>query len=232
MQALQYLLIGSGIFAVISLLWLLNTLNFFDCLKSSPVKSWTYSLHNLTALLEILLSQPNPGPEPGSLSWEKFQLSTWARLHQLLCYLTLGFRERDREDHTYLVIIISYFQFGPRQRFNPMDLKKISILLLCLVIYISGYSIRIDPVLNTHVQAKRNTGNSNKIQLQSISNSTILQSLPNQVYQSHVNELIYTTIILIAFGLIFLVISGVITKISLVLFKLNQRVLHLEAIFN
>ena len=63
---------------------------------------------------------------------------------------------------------------------------KILILLVVIQI-VTPYSIKINPVLNTKVNNVKNTGDHNNIQLAQISNSTILNSIPSQVYQSHQN---------------------------------------------
>ena len=64
MQALQYLFIGSGIFAIISLLWLLNTLSVFDCLKSSPVKSSAHCLNLLIAQYDSIIRNIAKSSQP------------------------------------------------------------------------------------------------------------------------------------------------------------------------
>ena len=92
-----------------------------------------------------------------------------------------------------------------------MNLRQAAILS-CFALQICGYSIRINPVVKTQVQAIKNQGNQNKIQLQNISNSTILQAVPSQLYQSHLNELYSTSAVLIVFGFLFMIISVIATN--------------------
>ena len=39
MQALEYLVITSALFFIVTFCWLLNVSGLFDCLKNSPIKS-------------------------------------------------------------------------------------------------------------------------------------------------------------------------------------------------
>ena len=107
---------------------------------------------------------------------------------------------------------------------------KILLIFLAVVNCVTSYSIKINPILNTKVQNVKNTGDNNSIQLAQISNRTILQQIPSQVYQSHLNELWSTTGVLVSFSLVFIILSVTITKQALVIFKLNLRVNNLEQI--
>ena len=106
---------------------------------------------------------------------------------------------------------------------------KIFILLVVTQIVIPC-SIKINPVLNTKVNNVKNNGDHNTIQLAQISNSTILNSIPSQVIQSHQNELMSTTAILVSFSVVFIILSITITKQALVIFKLNLRISKLEQV--
>ena len=106
---------------------------------------------------------------------------------------------------------------------------KIFILFIVAQIVIP-YSIKINPVLNTKVNNVKNQGDHNTIQLAQISNSTILNSIPSQVIQSHQNELMSTTAILVSFSVVFIILSITITKQALVIFKLNLRISKLEQV--
>ena len=107
---------------------------------------------------------------------------------------------------------------------------KILFIFLAMVQSVTNYSIKINPILNTKVQNVKNTGDNNSIQLAQITNSTILQSIPSQVYQSHINKLWSTTGVLVSFSLVFIILSVTITKQASVIFKLNLGVNNLEQI--
>ena len=103
------------------------------------------------------------------------------------------------------------------------------LLVLLLVSSVNGYNIRINPIVKTSVTSLKNQGDNNSIQFSSISNSTILQAVPQQLYQSHYNELLSTSVILVIFTLLFIILSVIINKLTLALFKLNQRISQIEA---
>ena len=109
-----------------------------------------------------------------------------------------------------------------------MEVRPVLFVLL-LVSSVSGYNIKINPIVKTSVTNLKNTGDNNSIQLSTITNSTILQAaVPQQLYQSHYNELLSTSVILVIFSFLFIILSVIITKITLVLFKLNQRISQIE----
>ena len=111
-----------------------------------------------------------------------------------------------------------------------MDLRTL-LIVLSIVLSISSYNIKINPVVKTSVQNIKNSGDHNTIQLSSITKSTILQAaVPHQIYQSHLNELYSTSAILVIFSVLFIILSVILTRITLVIFKLNQRLNHLEVI--
>ena len=100
------------------------------------------------------------------------------------------------------------------------------IFVLLLVSTCVSYNIKINPIVKTNL---KNTGEHNSIQLSTITNSTILQAaVPQQLYQSHLNELLSTSAILVIFSFLFIILSVIITKITLVLFKLNLRISQIE----
>ena len=103
------------------------------------------------------------------------------------------------------------------------------LFVLLLVSSVNGYNIRINPIVKTSVTSLKNQGDNNSIQFSSISNSTILQAVPQQLYQSHYNELLSTSVILVIFTLLFIILSVIINKLTLALFKLNQRISQIEA---
>ena len=110
-----------------------------------------------------------------------------------------------------------------------MGLKTL-LIFLAVVQCVTSYSIKINPVLKTKVQNVKNTADNNNIQLAQISNSTILQSIPSQVYQSNLTDLWSTTGVLVSFSLVFIILSVTVTKQALVIFKLNMRINNLESI--
>ena len=103
------------------------------------------------------------------------------------------------------------------------------LFVLLLVSSVNGYNIRINPIVKTSVTSLKNQGDNNSIQFSSISNSTILQAVPQQLYQSHYNELLSTSVILVIFTFLFIILSVIINKLTLALFKLNQRISQIEA---
>ena len=120
-----------------------------------------------------------------------------------------------------------YFQLDSLlQELNPMEVWPV--LLFLLVSSVNGYNIRISPKIKTSVTSLKNQGDNNSIHYSSISNSTILQAVPQQLYDSHYNELLSTSVILIIFALLFIILSVIINKLTLALFKLSQRVNQLE----
>ena len=111
-----------------------------------------------------------------------------------------------------------------------MDLSTLFIVL-SIVLSISSYNIKINPVVKTSVQNIKNSGDHNTIQLSSITNSTILQAaVPHQIYQSHLNELYSTSAILVIFSVLFIILSIILTRVTVIIFKSNQRLNHLEVI--
>ena len=109
-----------------------------------------------------------------------------------------------------------------------MEVRPV-IFVLLLVSTCVSYNIKINPIVKTSVTNLKNTGEHNSIQLSTITNSTILQDVvPQQIYQSHLNELLSTSAILVIFSFLFIILSVIITKITLVLFKLNQRISQIE----
>ena len=109
-----------------------------------------------------------------------------------------------------------------------MELRSV-IFVLFLVSTCVSYNIKINPIVKTSVTNLKNTGEHNSIQLSTITNSTILQAaVPQQLYQSHLNELLSTSAILVIFSFLFIILSVIITKITLVLFKLNLRINQIE----
>ena len=109
---------------------------------------------------------------------------------------------------------------------NPMEVWPVLLFLLVSSVY--SYNIRISPRIKTSVTSLKNQGDNNSIHYSSISNSTILQAIPQQLYDSHYNELLSTSVILTIFALVFIILSVIINKLTLALFKLSQRVNQLE----
>ena len=103
------------------------------------------------------------------------------------------------------------------------------LFVLLLVSSVNGYNIRINPIVKTSVTSLKNQGDNNSIQFSSISNSTILQAVPQQLYESHYNELLSTSVILLIFALLFIILAVIINKLTLALFKLSQRISQIEA---
>ena len=103
-----------------------------------------------------------------------------------------------------------------------------TLLIIIIIPSVLNYSIKINPVLNTKVQNIKNQGDGNSIQLAQISNSTILNQIPSAVYNTHINELWSTTIILWSFSITFIILSVTITRLALTVFKLNLSIINLE----
>ena len=122
-----------------------------------------------------------------------------------------------------------YFQLDSLlQELNPMEVWPV-LLVLLLVSSVNGYNIRISPIVKTSVTSLKNQGDNNSIQYSSISNSTILQAVPQQLYDSHYNELLSTSVILLIFAFLFIILAVIINKLTLALFKLSQRISQIEA---
>ena len=120
-----------------------------------------------------------------------------------------------------------YFQLDSLlHELNPMEVWQVLLFLLISSVY--GYNIRISPRIKTSVTSLKNQGDNNSIHYSSISNSTILQAIPQQLYDSHYNELLSTSVILTIFALVFIILSVIINNLTLALFKLSQRVNQLE----
>ena len=104
-----------------------------------------------------------------------------------------------------------------------------TLLVFLLVSSAHSYNIRISPKIHTSVTSLKNQGDNNSIQYSSISNSTILQALPQQVWDTHFNELLSTSVIFSIFAVVFIILSVIINKLTLAIFKLSLRVTQLEA---
>ena len=111
---------------------------------------------------------------------------------------------------------------------NGMELKLV--FLFFLIPHILSYQIRVDPRIKTSVNNLQAKGTNNSIKFSQITNSTILQALPEAVIQSHANELISTSIILSVFATTFCILAIIINKTVMAIFKLNQRITHLESV--
>ena len=109
-----------------------------------------------------------------------------------------------------------------------MELKPV--YLCFLISHILCYQIRIDPKIKTSVNTLQAEGNNNSVQFSQITNSTILNALPAAVIQSHANKLISTSIILSIFATTFCILAIIINKTVMAIFKLNQRISHLESV--
>ena len=57
MQALEYLVIGSALFFIVTFCWLLNVSGLFDCLKTSPIKSAFHCLSLITTQCDQVLAK-------------------------------------------------------------------------------------------------------------------------------------------------------------------------------
>ena len=111
-----------------------------------------------------------------------------------------------------------------------MELWAILVLLLVTSFLQShSYNIRISPKIHTSVTNLKNQGDNNSIQFSSITNSTILQATTQQVYDTHYNELLSTSVFLTILAVVFIILSVVINKLTLAIFKLSLRVTQLES---
>ena len=104
-----------------------------------------------------------------------------------------------------------------------------AIIGFLLLTSIHAYNIRISPKIHTSVTSLKNQGNNNSIHYSSISNSTILQAIPKQIYETHYNELLSTSVFLTILAVVFIILSVVINKLTLAIFKLSLRVTQLES---
>ena len=105
-----------------------------------------------------------------------------------------------------------------------------TILGIFLVISQSyAYNLKISPKIHTQVTNLQNRGNNNSIHFSVITNSTILQATTQQVFDTHFNELLSTSIFLSVFGVVFLILAVTINKLTLTIYKLSLRVTVLES---
>ena len=92
-----------------------------------------------------------------------------------------------------------------------------------------AYNLKISPKIHTQVTNLQNRGDNNSIQFSAITNSTILQATTQQVFDTHFNELLSTSIFLSVFGVVFLILAITINKLTLTIYKLSLRVTILES---
>ena len=104
-----------------------------------------------------------------------------------------------------------------------------AIIGFLLLTSIHAYNIRISPKIHTSVTSLKNQGNNNSIHYSSISNSTILQAIPQAIWDTHFNELLSTSVIFSIFAIVFIILSVIFNKLTLAIFKLSLRVTQLEA---
>ena len=107
-----------------------------------------------------------------------------------------------------------------------------TILGFLLVISFSqsyAYNIKTSPKIHTQVTNLKNQGDNNSIQVNSITNSTILQATTKQVYDTHYNELLSTTTFLSILAVVIIILAITINKLTLAIFKLSLRVTLLES---
>ena len=92
-----------------------------------------------------------------------------------------------------------------------------------------AYNLKISPKIHTQVTNLQNRGDNNSIHFSSITNSTILQETTQQVFDTHFNELLSTSIFLSVFGVVFLILAVTINKLTLTIYKISLRVTVLES---
>ena len=92
-----------------------------------------------------------------------------------------------------------------------------------------AYNLKISPKIHTQVTNLQNRGDNNSIHFSAITNSTILQATTQQVFDTHFNELLSTSIFLSVFVVVFLILAITINKLTLTIYKLSLRVTILES---
>ena len=92
-----------------------------------------------------------------------------------------------------------------------------------------AYNLKISPKIHTQVTNLQNRGDNNSIQFSAITNSTILQATTQQVFDTHYNELLSTSVFLSIFAVVFLILAIIINRLTLTIFKLSLRVTILES---
>ena len=92
-----------------------------------------------------------------------------------------------------------------------------------------AYNLKISPKIHTQVTNLQNRGDNNSIHFSAITNSTILQATTQQVFDTHFNELLSTSIFLSVFGVVFLILAVTINKLTLTIYKISLRVTVLES---
>ena len=101
--------------------------------------------------------------------------------------------------------------------------------LLLVISQSYAYNLKISPKIHTQVTNLQNRGDNNSIHFSAITNSTILQATTQQVFDTHFNELLSTSIFLSVFSVVFLILAITINKLTLTIYKLSLRVTVLES---
>ena len=92
-----------------------------------------------------------------------------------------------------------------------------------------AYNLKISLKIHTQVTNLQNRGDNNSIQYSAITNSTILQATTQQVFDTHYNEVLSTSVFLSIFAVVFMILAIIINRLTLTIFKLSLRVTILES---
>ena len=129
------------------------------------------------------------------------------------------------------ILIYCTETYLPSYNFSQSNGMDCILIFLCFIIpSIHGYSLKINPHIQTAVNTLQARGSNNTLSFSQISNATILNAIPAQIQQSHQNELISFSITLVIFTLVFLVLAKIINQQVLTTYKLHLRIANLEAV--
>ena len=123
-------------------------------------------------------------------------------------------------------------KYLPLLQFQPINgMAYFLIFLCCILSSVNGYSLKINPHIQTAVNTLQAKGQNNTLSFSQISNSTILNAIPSQIHASHQNELISFSVILVIFTIAFLILGKIISQHVLATYKLHLRIANLEAVY-
>ena len=129
------------------------------------------------------------------------------------------------------ILIYCTEKYLPFLQFQPINgMAYFLIFLCCIISSVNGYSLKINPHIQTAVNTLQAKGQNNTLSLSQISNSTILNAIPSQIHASHQNELISFSVTLVIFTIAFLVLGKIINQHVLATYKLHLRIANLEAV--
>ena len=196
MEFFQYLVIGARVLFFISLIWLINLTGNLDCLKnSSQVKSPYHCLSIFVEKSDKILQASRQTVRNS----QHHQVQTSCAGSQVQP-TQVSSASKPRQLRPYSQKDISIYcteKYLPLSQFQPINgMAYFLIFLCCILSSVNGYSLKINPHIQTAVNTLQAKGQNNTLSFSQISNSTILNAIPSQIHASHQNELISFSVIL------------------------------------